>query len=242
MSQGVLTQGSVLERIPAGQAGGKPYRIALETTIGDRRARDPETLADKIGGPLARRLMKEWLEAGGRLHRLCDEGPPEDWPVELQERYAAAVALVRAADRSRPPRPGPWKNPEEIAAYLQRHLPLRNEHFGVLLLDNNHQLLRDEVIAEGKRDGCYVDVGNIMRMALAADAGNLVTWHNHPAQTTTPSPEDIVIWERIEEAGRLLDVHCLDHLILTTPSGAFYSRARAEPGLMQKQRQTESVR
>ena len=81
-----------------------------------------------------------------------------------------------------------------------------------------------------------------MRIALAADAGKLVTWHNHPAQTTTPSPEDVVVWERIEAAGRLLDVHCLDHLILTTPGGAFYSRARAEPELMQKQRRTENAR
>ena len=112
----------------------------------------------------------------------------------------------------------------------------------MLLLDNNHQLLRDEVIAEGKRDGCYVDVGNIMRIALAADAGNLVTWHNHPAQTTTPSAEDIVIWERIEAAGKLLDVHCLDHLILTTPGGAFYSRATAEPKLMARRRHTEGAR
>ena len=229
MTQTDPGEGNVLERVRAGRAGRAAHRIALKTTIGDNRTCDPGALAAKIGGPRARRLVQDWLSAGGSLHMLCDEGPPAGWPAALQERYAAAVALVRAADRSRPPRPGAWRQPDQVIAHVQQRLPLRREHFGVFLLDTRHHLLREEVLYQGTRNEVQVDSGEIMRMALAADAKYIVTWHNHPGGSTTPSATDIATWDRIDAAAKLMNLHCLDHLIVTTPGGPFYSRATDDP-------------
>jgi DNA repair protein RadC len=59
-----------------------------------------------------------------------------------------------------------------------------------------------------------IRVGEVFKEALRLNAASIIVTHNHPSTDPTPSPEDILVTRQIVEAGKLLDVEVLDHLVL----------------------------
>ena len=214
----------MIEHMHVVDGSGYEPHVSINNTIAANPDPDPIELAEALGGRQAGSLMRRWLSAGGSLHELCEQGAPETWPQVLQERFAAAVALVRAGDRSRPPEAGPYRQPRQLFRYLERKLPLAREHFGVLLFNAKYFITRDVTLYQGTRDGTMVDTGDVIRCALAADAKSLVTWHNHPSGDACPSQADERVWAQIDDAAKLMSIQVDDHLIMTRPNGATYSR------------------
>ncbi len=98
------------------------------------------------------------------------------------------------------------------------------EDFYVLLLNNANRAMGLVKIGSGGVTGCVVDVKKVFSIALAAGSvSSMVLSHNHPSGTLSPSLQDISITKRIVEAGKLLDIKVVDHLIVT--SEGFYSFA-----------------
>lgn len=132
--------------------------------------------------------------------------------VELGRR-----ALVRAAGER--PR---FKSPEQAAEYL---LPLhgghRVERFGVLLLDTRHRLIRPALISVGAPDTAVAQPREVFREALLASAGGVILFHNHPSGDPAPSPEDVAVTARVAQAGQVLGIPVVDHIILG--AGRYYS-------------------
>jgi DNA repair protein RadC len=88
------------------------------------------------------------------------------------------------------------------------------EHFGVVLLDTRHRVLRIAVVSTGTLDSSVVHPRDVFREAVATRASALVLFHNHPSGDPEPSPEDVEITKRMMAAGLLMGIDVLDHVIL----------------------------
>lgn len=106
----------------------------------------------------------------------------------------------------------------QIAQFL---LDLDYEAFYVIFLDVRSKVLKTECISEGGWNTTAVDVRRIFKIALEHNASSIILAHNHPSGETEPSRLDINVTKQICEAGRLMSIKVLDHLIIG--NGTFYS-------------------
>lgn len=112
------------------------------------------------------------------------------------------------------------------AAQIARHLmpqfgasPV--EQFGVVLLDTRSHVLRVKIVSIGSLDQTVVHPREVFREAAAASAAAIVLFHNHPSGDPTPSPDDVALTRRLADAGEIMGIEVLDHLILG--DGRFFS-------------------
>jgi len=95
------------------------------------------------------------------------------------------------------------------------------EEFWVLLLNQNHRLIKKVRISRGGITEVSVDIRIIMREAVLANATILAVCHNHPSGSLRPSRMDDDLTQGLKEACRLMRIHMMDHVIVT--DGAYYS-------------------
>lgn len=91
---------------------------------------------------------------------------------------------------------------------------LQQEQIRVILLDASSRVLAMPTIYQGTVNMAVVRIAEIYREAISRNAPAMILVHNHPSGDTTPSPEDVQLTQRILEAGDLLDIILLDHLII----------------------------
>ena len=143
--------------------------------------------------------------------------------VELGRR-----TLVRGVDER--PR---LNSPRQLAAHL---LPLYGAHaveqFGIVMLDTKHRVIRIKIVSVGSLDTTVVHPREVFREAAAAAAAAIVLFHNHPSGDPTPSTDDLVLTTRMVNAGDIMGIEVVDHLILADQryyslieSGRMQSRA-----------------
>jgi DNA repair protein RadC len=107
------------------------------------------------------------------------------------------------------------QSPEDAAAQLTYDMKgLEREQLRVLLLDTRNQLIRTVTVYQGSLNSSLIRVGEVFRDAVRANAAAIIVAHNHPSGDPTPSPEDVRVTKAIVEAGRLMDIEVLDHLII----------------------------
>jgi DNA repair protein RadC len=125
--------------------------------------------------------------------------------VELGRR-----TLVRAYD-DRPV----LNTPRALAAHL---LPLYGarpvEQFGIVMLDTKHRVIRIKIVSVGSLDATVVHPREVFREAALAAAAAIVLFHNHPSGDPTPSPDDLVLTSRMVNAGLVVGIDVVDHVIL----------------------------
>jgi len=130
-------------------------------------------------------------------------------------QLVAAVELGRrtlVGDRSGRPR---FASPRDVAAYLLPQYGARPvEQFGVMLLDTRRRLLRTTILSVGTVDASVVQPRDVFREAVLGAAHAVIVFHNHPSGDPTPSREDVLVTARLIDAGRVVGVDVLDHLIL----------------------------
>ena len=98
---------------------------------------------------------------------------------------------------------------------------LPHEEFWLLILNRAHQVIRKELISRGGVAGTVVDTKIIFKTAVEHYASSIIICHNHPSGNLKPSEADIKITKSIKEAGKIMEIPLLDHLIIT--DGGFYS-------------------
>ncbi len=91
----------------------------------------------------------------------------------------------------------------------------RKEHFVGLYLNARHELIHKETVSIGTVNASIVHPRDVFAPALLHNAVAVIVAHNHPSGDATPSPEDVEITHRLKEAGRLLGISVLDHIIIT---------------------------
>ena len=102
------------------------------------------------------------------------------------------------------------------------------EYFFILLLRRDSSVIGFHKVSEGGLSGTIADSKLIFSTCLKCLCSSVVLIHNHPSGNNTPSNSDIRLTNKLVEAGKLLDIKVLDHLIIT--SGSYYSFA--DEGLM----------
>ena len=125
--------------------------------------------------------------------------------IELGRRTLTRAALERVQ----------LATPRAVAEYL---LPLYGgqpvEQFGVVLLDTKRRVLRTRVLSIGTLDASVIHPRDVFREAVAANAGGIVLFHNHPSGDPDPSDDDELLTHRLVAAGVLMGIHVVDHVIL----------------------------
>jgi len=188
--------------------------------LGSSALTDLELLSVLLGsGARVSGLAEELLSHSGGLKALLLKDPLE---LSAQPRLGparaaqvlAALELGRRAQRAAERRPR-LRTPREIYGYLVPTLSaLRREVFHVLCFNPRNVLLADVRVAEGTMNTCPVDPREVYAAALTTRATAIVLAHNHPSGDPEPSMQDIALTVQLAEAGRLLGIKVLDHLVL----------------------------
>jgi len=100
----------------------------------------------------------------------------------------------------------------KIFAPRMRHL--RHETFIVVLLNTANQILRDVVVGEGSLNAVVIHPREVFRLAIAECAAGVILVHNHPSGNTEPSNADVNVTKQLVEAGRIVDIRVLDHVVI----------------------------
>lgn len=90
----------------------------------------------------------------------------------------------------------------------------KQEHFVTLLLNNRNYFIKEELITTGVLDSSIVDTREIFKPAIKNSAARIILVHNHPSGNPSPSEEDIQVTKKIIEAGEMLGIRVLDHVII----------------------------
>jgi len=137
-------------------------------------------------------------------------------------RLAAAFALGRrVAAAGRRPRAS-LRSPARVHELMASELcGLAQETFHVLLLDGKHRLRRRERVSQGTLTTSLVHPREVFGPAIREGAAALIVVHNHPSGDPEPSAEDLAVTRRLHEAGRILGVPLLDHIVVG--DGAYVS-------------------
>ena len=98
------------------------------------------------------------------------------------------------------------------------------EEFKLLLLNRSNSVLGIMEISKGGISGTVTDIRVILQAAIKANASGIIAGHNHPSGNINPSESDSKLTQKIKEAGQLMDIQLLDHLIIT-PENNYYSFA-----------------
>ncbi len=92
---------------------------------------------------------------------------------------------------------------------------LHHEEFWLLMLNKANEVFSRERLSAGGMSGTVVDVKQVLKTALDARAAAFIAIHNHPSGNLQPSQADMALTKKLEQAGRLLDMPLLDHLIVS---------------------------
>jgi DNA repair protein RadC len=141
----------------------------------------------------------------------------------------AAIELGRRVYLTRPNERPVIDSPETAALLFQGelgHAP--QEKFAVLLLDIKHRVMGQQLISMGTLDETLAHPRDIFREAIRQNAARIIVAHNHPSGDSTPSPEDIQLTRNLLQAGRLLHIPVLDHLVI---AGSHFSSLNRKTAL-----------
>ena len=164
---------------------------------------------------LATRLLSkfEGVNALGRASfaGLCAEkhvGPAKASLV------IAALALGQRIMSAQPERAS-VRSPEDVFALVGAEMALlEQEHLRVVLLNTRNQVMGIRQVNKGNVHSAVVRVAEIFRDAVRENTPNIILVHNHPSGDPSPSPDDAALTKQVEEAGRLLGIDVLDHVVI----------------------------
>jgi len=192
------------------------YRIAQNATACNLT----ELMAAVIGGQRQIEIAQALLARfDGDIRRLYQAHPMELAKVKgisqsTAVRIKAALNLGLRLNLPHEERPT-INSPADAAALVQHEMSLLDkEHLRTLLLDRRNRVLEIVEVYQGSVSSSQVRVGEIFQAAVGRLASALVVVHNHPSGDPTPSPDDVAVTRAIVQAGKLLDIEVLDHLVI----------------------------
>ncbi|MEB7454363.1 MULTISPECIES: RadC family protein [Lysinibacillus] len=111
------------------------------------------------------------------------------------------------------------RSPQDAYELLSTFLgDVDREHFLVLCLDTKNQPTCIQTVHIGSLNSSIVHPREVFKSAILSNSASIIVGHNHPSNVTTPSSEDIEVTKRLKEAGSILGIDVIDHLILCEDS------------------------
>lgn len=127
----------------------------------------------------------------------------------------AAIELGRRLTVEAPEERPVIHSPGDAAALVQYEMSaLEQEELRVVLLDTRNRVLDIVFVYRGSLNSSQVRVGELFKDAIRRNSAAIIVVHNHPSGDPAPSPDDIALTRAIVEAGKLLDIEVLDHLVI----------------------------
>ncbi len=189
----VLTKAELLAiLLRVGVAGENAVQVGqrLLRDLGDlagiQRASFDQVCAQRGVGPAKAAQIKAAIELG---RRLATE-KPDDEPTAIHSPKDAADLVLY-----------------EMGA-------LEQEYLRVMVLDTRNHLMAIDEVYHGSLNASTVRVGEVFKGAIRRNAAAILVVHNHPSGDPTPSPDDVALTRALVQAGKLLDVEVLDHLVV----------------------------
>jgi DNA repair protein RadC len=192
-------------RGPASLSDGDLLAIILNTgTIGEGVTDLSQRLLAEQGG--LRGLYRIDLSELARVRGVGDA---------KSVRLKAALELGRRLAALSPDERPQVGSPEDIANLLRIEMAaLEQEQLRVVLLDTKHRIIGTRTVYQGSVNQAQVRVAEVFRDAVRQNATAIVAVHNHPSGDPTPSAADVTLTVELVQAGELLDIELLDHLII----------------------------
>lgn len=173
-------------------------------TRGENVVRVAERLLARFGGlpGLMRATPTEYQQVNG---------VGEVKSIELK----AALELGRRAMIATPEERPRVSSPSDAANLLMSEMSyLEQEHLRVIMLDTRNRVLGTPTIYVGSLNTSVVRLAEVFKPAIKENAAAIIVVHNHPSGDPAPSPEDIRVTRELVQAGKLLDIGVLDHLVI----------------------------
>ncbi len=190
--------------------------------------RGPEALSDAELLAVLLRTGVEGRSAVELAARILEKAGPKlpRWGIEdflaipgIGEAKAcqivAAFELARRFLLGERPR---IQRPRDVLPYVQHFARRKQEYFVCLTLNGANEVIETRVVTVGLLDSAQIHPREVFADALADRAASVILAHNHPSGNLEPSPEDIAITRRLVQAGEMLGIPVLDHVIVG-PSG-----------------------
>ena len=177
-----------------------------------------ELLAVIIGGSTQIEAAEWLLGRFGSIRKIAQAHVDEISRVpgisnQTALRLKAALALGRKLLQPEDDRPV-IHSPGDAAQILMPMLAHREqEYLMVMMLDTRNRMLDISEVYHGSLNSSMVRVGEVFKPALQRNAASVLVAHNHPSSDPTPSPEDVTVTRAIVQAGKLLDVSVVDHIV-----------------------------
>ena len=165
---------------------------------------------------MAKQVIKKFGGLRGALDATIEDlqqikgiGPENGFGLKLfqaiSERYA----------KEKIPKKIPLNSSAAVAKYLQKSIGReKKEHFVMLSLDTRNNLIKKSGISIGTLNASIVHPREVFKEAIQCSAANIIIAHNHPSGDVNPSSEDIEMTKRLKEAGKILGIEILDHVIV----------------------------
>lgn len=108
-----------------------------------------------------------------------------------------------------------FKEPREVAGYYQEDMRhLAQEQFRMMLFNSKQMMIRDVLLSKGTVNASLASPREVMIEALRYQAVSLILIHNHPSGDPEPSREDIQVTRQVAEAGKIIGISVLDHIVI----------------------------
>ena len=195
--------------------------------VGGSALSDAELLAIILGSGMQ---GQDVLKIAARLLPVIDG----EWPnisVESLEKTpgigsakaSLVIAALEFARRRIKPHGVKITGPKDALPLLQHLADRKQEHFVVISLNGAHEVIATRVVTIGLANATQIHPREVFSDPLMDRACAVILAHNHPSGVTSPSPEDFRATKAMKEAGEILGIKVLDHIIFTV--GGFYSFA-----------------
>ena len=212
------------------------YHVGLKDLPLDLRPRErmlndgPESLSQaellaiilRTGTPrlnvleLANTMLAQYKDLEGLCQasvvELCKQsglGPAK--AIQVKASFELGRRLSQLVPTERPQ----VRSPGDLARLLMGKMSgLEQEHLDVVLLNTKNRVLAQEPICRGSLNSASVRVAEVFREPIRQNAAAIILVHNHPSGDPTPSPDDVNLTASVREAGEMLNIELLDHLVI----------------------------
>lgn len=166
---------------------------------------------------MAKDAIKEFKGLRGVLDASLDElqkikgiGPSNAFGVKLFQ------AVSERLSREQLPKKIKLDSADIVANYLQKSIGRKKkEYFVMLCLDSRNGLIKTSNISIGSLNASVVHPREVFKEAIQSSSAHILISHNHPSEDPEPSPEDVALTRRLDEAAKILGIELIDHVIVT---------------------------
>ncbi|HAX98720.1 MAG TPA: hypothetical protein DCY12_07505 [Candidatus Atribacteria bacterium] len=189
----------------------------MKTIVNPNTLTDVELLSLILGGRNAR-SKSEYILQNLSIDRIL-----ETMPEELQSLYSLSNAQAQKLENFKSFRKRAMikKDLQQIRSsndardLMQPYFTdLTHEEFYCIFMNRANKVIKIEQLSKGGISGTVTDVRLVFKSAILNTASGMIVAHNHPSGNLSPSDSDVRITQKIKEAGSLLDIQLLDHLIV----------------------------